>query len=416
MQKNRSKQGTGLGLAITKSLVDMMGGQILVESEYGRGTVFHVTIPKVLGDETQVIQESGGNENMIYAPDAKILVVDDNAVNLNVACGLLQLYKITADTASSGNQAIEMMHEAGNNKTQYDLVFMDHMMPGLDGVETTHIIRTLGIDIPIIALTANAVTGAREEYLAAGMNDLLTKPINKTMLLKLLEKWLPVEKIKMEAEETAAVAAGSVAEERGDFWDKIERIEGLSVQTGLDRVSGQREIYEKTLGLTIKENEKCDRNLKAFLTAQDMPGFSIEVHSMKGSLANIGAMELSSQAYELEMAANNADTEFCAANLPSFFEKLGALKSGLDGAFAKEKQNAGPIEIPPELRLVFESLTDALAETDFLAIIEAAKKLDAFGPGLNQSSALKEKLEEIKDAVMMTDYEGAMKVMRELSG
>jgi CheY-like chemotaxis protein len=278
-QKNRNKKGTGLGLTITKSLVEMMDGQITVESVYSQGTTFHIEIPKVIGDET-LIARTDGNEGIIYAPEARILVVDDNTINLNVARGLLELCKISAETASSGQKAIELVEQ-----NPYDIVFMDHMMPGMDGVEATKIIRKTGITVPIIALTASAVEGSRELFLAAGMNDVLTKPINKTLLFKVLEEWVPADKIKKISDEDAVTEKTDSNQDNEDkeFWSNIEQIEGLSIQIGLERISGQRGVFKKSLKLTIDEIEKCDKNLTEFLASGDMNNFRIEVHGIKGS-------------------------------------------------------------------------------------------------------------------------------------
>jgi PAS domain S-box-containing protein len=402
MKKNRSKEGTGLGLAISKSVIEMMDGFITVQSVYGEGTTFHITIPKVLGDET-LIHRAGDNDYKVYAPDAKILVVDDNSINLNVACGLLKLCKIAADTAMSGQQAIEMIRES-----QYDIVFMDHMMPGMDGVEATKIIREMGIKVTIIALTANAVSGAKEEFFAAGMDDWLTKPINKALFFKVLEKWIPAEKITRAPVETADSTAGEDATQ-DEFRKSIEQIEGLSVQTGLERVS-EWETYETSLRLLINEIENCDRKLNNFLEANDMRNFSITVHGMKGALKFIGAEELSSQAYDLEVASDREDSNFCASNLPPFLEGLGRLGRSLSAAFEKKNQNREQIVIPPELPPIFKKLTAALTEMDFLGIDEGMERLDM----LNPAGALKEQIERLQDAVLMMDYESAIKIMKEL--
>ncbi|MCL2705625.1 MAG: ATP-binding protein [Spirochaetaceae bacterium] len=403
MRKNRTQEGTGLGLSITKSLIDMMDGNITVESVYGQGSIFHVTIPKVLGDEA-LIQQATDNDSLIHVPDAKILVVDDNAINLNVACGLLRLCKITAETAASGKEAIEMIQ-----KNKYDLVFMDQMMPEMDGVETTKIIREMGVKIPIVALTANAIAGTKEEFLAAGMNDLLTKPIRKNLLNKILTEWLPSEKLIFRYGKNAPSVENS-AEIDAEFWKKVEKIEGLSVQTGLDRVSGQQEVYGKSLKLTIKEIEKCDKNLNEFLAAGDMRNFTIEVHSIKGSLANIGAMELSRRAYELEIAANREDKNFCTSNLVPFLEQLRILRANLSDIFEAKKQFQSHIEIPAELFPILKNLKYAFKETDFLAIDKGIKSFNSINPG----SALKEEIDKIKDAVLIMDYESAINVIENL--
>ena len=403
MKKNRDKKGTGLGLSITKSLVEMMDGQITVESVYSQGTTFHVVIPKVPGDPA-LIAHAGGNEGIIYAPDARILVVDDNTINLNVARGLLELCKIPAETANSGRQAIDKV-----TKNQYDIIFMDHMMPGMDGVEATKIIREAGVNVPVIALTASAVEGSRELFMAAGMNDVLTKPINKTLLFKILEEYLPADKINKISEEELAEEKPGDDKDR-EFWDTISQIEGLSIKIGLERISGQKDVYKKSLKLTIDEIEKCDKNLKEFLAAGDMNNFRIEVHGIKGSLANIGVMNLSARAYEMEKASGMEDKAFCADALPDFLEALGRLGSCLAEIFSAESQNSGPITIPPEMPPVLEKLKTALEKNDFSAMDDAVECLEA----LNPHGALKEEIDKIKDAVMMMNNETAMEVIREL--
>ena len=409
MQKNRRKEGTGLGLSISKSLVDMMGGSITVESVYGQGTVFNISIPKVIGD-VALIQKAYDNEDLICAPDARVLVVDDNAVNLNVACGLLRLNMINAETAESGKQAIEMIR---NN--QYDIIFMDYMMPELDGTETSKIIRSSGINIPIIALTANVIANTKEDFLAAGMNDLLTKPIKKATMNKILKNWLPAEKIKKVQDEKPS-ADEALDEKTRAFWEKIERIEYLSTQAGMERVSGQKDIYKKSLKLMLNEIEKCDENLKEFLASGDMNNFSIEAHSMKSSLANIGAMELSALALELETASHNKEFSFCASHTLPFLEKLVSLKTALAVAFSDNSQSQTPEaqHLPAELTAIFEKLITAFNKTDFKAIDEGINSLNTL-PELAGNNALQAEIEKIKDAVLMMDYDGAAEIMQKLS-
>jgi signal transduction histidine kinase/CheY-like chemotaxis protein/HPt (histidine-containing phosphotransfer) domain-containing protein len=414
MLKNRSQEGTGLGLYITKSLIEMMGGRISVDSVYGQGTVFHFTIPKVIGDES-LIQAVIIKDTPIYAPDAKVLVVDDNTINLNVAAGLLALSQITAETAASGKEAIDMV-----NKNKYDLVFMDHMMPGMDGIETTKVIRALGIKTPIIALTANAIAGAKDEYIAAGMNDLLTKPIKKSLLNKLLESWLPAEKVfRREDGFPQQAEAGStiqeIPEKRKGFWEKIEQIDGLITATGLDRVSGQRDVFEKSLNLMLKEIDKSTKNLNEYLAAGNLRDFCIEVHGMKGSLANIGMMKLSADAYELEKASDRGDGGLCAHQLPPFLEALQTFHAGLKEAFALIEQPRGAVEIPAELPPVLKKLAHAFAEKNFVAVDEGLESLAGLKKkDIIKGDALNEEIEKIKDAVEIMDYKTAQEVINKL--
>jgi len=405
----RNKQGTGLGLAIVKSIVEKMGGKITVESVYGKGTAFHIEIPKVLGDE-KLIRRDGDNEIQISAPEARVLVVDDNKINLNVAAGLLRLFKINAETAPSGRQALEMLRQ-----NRYDLVFMDHRMPEMDGTETTKRIRALGITTPITALTASVVIESKETMFKAGMDDYLAKPIIKAELVNMLIKWLPKEKIVVLADKNKKGTAENF-EPHVDFWGKIESMEDISVKTGLEIVSGRKNIYEKSLKLMVNETEKCTKNLSMFLSADDMRAFRTEVHGIKGALANIGATELSGLAYELEVAAGRGDAALCEAKLPYFTERLGGLNLGLREAFGETetaKQNEGPVAAPPELPQIFDALTRAFEEMDFVSIDEGMEKLDELDKP-HMGTALKDWIESIKNAVLVMDYENAAETMHKL--
>lgn len=202
-RRNRNIQGTGLGLAISKHLAQMMDGDITVESVYGEGSTFHISVRQRIDSYAEigpVIAQSLAEKKYSYTerhkpviftprPDAKALVVDDNRINLTVAKGLLRPYGMEVDTALSGRIAIDMVQEK-----DYDIVFMDHMMPELDGIDTTKMIRQLDNkkykDLVIIALTANAINDAKEMFLENGMQDFLAKPIEKKELNRILDKWL----------------------------------------------------------------------------------------------------------------------------------------------------------------------------------------------------------------------------------
>ena len=398
--KNKTIQGTGLGLSITKALVEMMNGSISVKSVYGYGSSFTVSIPKIKGDKFQVLK-ADSNENMIYAPDAKILVVDDNIINLNVITGLLKLYKIKTETVTSGQKAIEIL-----KANEYDIIFMDHMMPEMDGIETTKKIREMGIDLPVIALTANAVTGAKEILIASGMNDFLSKPIIRSSLIQVLKTWLPPEKIIILPSGLQG-SDNNKDNDKSDVWEKITQIEEISLEIGLDRVNGQKKFYERSLKLMPKEVNKCVKNLSKFLEMGDMRNYAIEVHSMKGSLANLGAMELSGYAEALENAANRNDSVFCSENQKSFCQKLDALGRKINDIFSSGERELKPSDIPPALPVILKSLKSAFAKMDFLAIDSEMEKLDK----LNLSGEVEDLMAQVKDAILIMDYDGAYELM-----
>jgi len=403
-EKNRDKTGTGLGLTITKSIIDMMGGQITVESIYGQGSSFHVEIPMAPGDES-LIPSPDDHDIQVYAPDARILVVDDNTVNLSVATGLLHLFGIEAQTASSGGQAIELARQ-----NQYDIIFMDERMPNMSGTETTKVIREFDANMVIIALTASVMDGRKNEMLEAGMNDLLMKPVIVAELQKTLMKWIPAGKL-LEPPPKSTAPNASDDENHQEFWKKIEQIDGLSLPIGLDMVNGQLDVYRMTLKLMVLELEKSERNLDEFLTAGDMHSFHVEVHGIKGSLANIGVVELAQKARELELAADQKDAAFCAINLPPLLDGLSSLRLQLNEAFSDTSFGSGAVVLPPELPPIIEYLTDALRVVDIVAIDEGMERLNA----LSLTGALEDKIAMFADAVIMMDYDGAMDTVRRLT-
>jgi HPt (histidine-containing phosphotransfer) domain-containing protein len=254
--------------------------------------------------------------------------------------------------------------------------------------------------------------------LEAGMNDYLWKPIVKAELVHMLQKWIPAKKLldpppqtsvaDGTAEDHAAEGGTSASKEDDKFWQKIEQIEGLDRAIGLDRVEGQKDVYEKSLKLMIGEIEKIDKRLIVFLMMRDMEQFCIAAHGMKSSLANIGSMGLSSKALALENASKTMDNAFCIANLPPFLEELKTLCGKLKEAFSLICQSADPVEIPPELPYIFDHLIEAFKEFNLPLIETEMAALDT----LPLSGALKEEVEKIKDCVMIMDYDSAAELIR----
>ena len=406
-QKNRSITGTGLGLPISKSFVEMMGGKISVDSVYGQGTIFTITIPKVIGDKNEVRYESKEEKDEIfYAPSAKILVVDDNELNLKVASGLFNLFKINTKTALSGQEAIELVKE-----TDYDIVFMDHMMPEMDGIETTNEIRKLGgkyKQLTIIALTANAVHGAKEMFLANHFNGFISKPIEMEQLIQIFREWLPSDKIEehtIKAEPKGSEAETEIPDhgkEENDssdsFLNAVGKINEINTEIGLSRVSGLEDMYRETLELFCKkilvECEKMD----GFLNNGDLHNFAVSVHGMKSSLATIGAMELAEIAAMLEDASKKEESAYCEEHFPGFLINLHTLQEELSEVFPNEET----VKQRPEGNLEYleENVQTALtAAEDFdgdLAV-EVISKLSVYDFGQQINTLLDNAGNAIKD-------------------
>jgi len=341
-EKNRNIVGTGLGLPISKAFVEMMDGTIMLDSEYEIGTVITVIIPLVLGDESALkIDRKTRTEMTINAPDANVLLVDDNEFNLKVAYGLLKLHNIEAKKVLSGKEAIKMVKEH-----DFDLVFMDHMMPDMDGIEAAAEIRKLGgkyKTLPIIALTANAVQGAKEMFLLNGFNDFISKPIDINRLTEILIEWLPNEKIIQIINKEA-----SVNSMHGDFLDAFSSVDGLNIRAGLSHFGQNQESYVNIMRYFSENSKTYIDELNNCVKEENWELYSIKVHALKGVLANIGNDNLSKRAANLETASKNrneSDTgknnlEICRNETGVFCEELFSFQEKLKKVLAEKFINA----------------------------------------------------------------------------
>ncbi len=336
MKASRNEEGTGLGLAVTHQLVGMMGGKLEVKSEYGKGSVFSFAIPQKiinpspLGDFQEQYDKSVKNSisyrEKFIAPLAKILVVDDNAMNLAVAQDLLRKTKLQIDVASSGGECLEML-----KRKEYHLICMDHMMPVMDGVQTLRAIRELednpSRNIPVIALTANAVVGAREFYLKAGFEDYLSKPIEPDKLEDMLIQYLPKELVYLTEDEEISVEnddhIGGLNEE------KLTDM-GINAANGLKYMGGSRALYEKVLRDFREILHEKEEQLKNMLGKEDVSGYAIIVHALKGNARNVGADELAEEAFELEKKSKDGKLEEVEVQSPILFGMMRTLGENLD--------------------------------------------------------------------------------------
>ena len=297
----------------------------------------------------------------LFAPEARVLVVDDNAVNLKVAAGLLRIYGIQADTASSGMHAVEMVR----SKT-YDLVFMDHMMPEMDGIDTTVAIRNLGEQyksLPIIALTANAIGGAREMFKAEGLDDYLAKPIEMAQLSVMLKRWLPVEK-----QSTKIKAAPHTETSHLD-------IPGLDTITGIVNSGGSAEAYDEILEIYANDCEHRLADMAQYYKDGDIRSLTICVHAVKSASGNIGAHKMSMLAAELESAGKLGDNGFIEGNLQDFFDLLAVLITDINYYLSGVKKHGVAQNKPMDMELLKTSVAEIERHMDALDIDSAGNVL-----------------------------------------
>lgn len=515
-KRNRNIEGTGLGLPICKNLLDLMGGSIWFESEYGKGSTFYIEIPqKLVGEMFEIphfekekkvavisdnqyvkaqlnrdleklgaklsvldpdctsddlkvdylivekeffddsvqkfvkehpemlclllvsydsiepidipnvrvlskpvysfslynamgIQDADNyhppaeSENFPFiAPDAKMLIVDDSKVNLTIVSGLLKPLKMVIDTAQSAVEAIEKIH---NEK--YDLIFMDHMMPGVDGVEATHIIRRLipsYNDVPIIALTANAIGSAREMLLQEGMDDFVAKPIDLKLVLAKLIKWLPQEKIVHVSEEELSEAESK--KEEGSDAPSID-IKGLNVKHAVSLL-GSEKLFLSVLKEYYHNIDTKSKNILDHKAAGLWRDYTIEVHSLKSTSKQIGADHLSHLAAELEKAGNDGDIDFIMEKTDDMIKEYLQLKDVLSNHFDDTPNTKVRKATNKDVMKLLEEMQEALDNFDTLQIDEVIEEMCKF----KYSGKNEELFNDLKLAAANSDIDRCLNVV-----
>jgi len=382
--KNKGIEGTGLGLAITRSLVKAMNGAISVKSKYGKGSVFTVVLPQKISKQADFTDET--TTAVFTAPTAKALVVDDVQTNLVVAQGLLSFYGMEVHTCLSGAEAIEAV-KAEN----YDLVFMDHMMPGMDGIEAAMRIRNLGrryTKLPIIALTANAVSGMKQMFKRNGFNDYLSKPVDTAKLNAVLERWIPKEKqVRMSAEE-AATAARSTTIINSPVVPEIA-IGGVDTAKGLATVRGNAENYMRVLSVFQKDGQDKIAEISKSLSVGDLRLYTTYVHALKSASANIGATQLSEISLALETAGKDGNRAYIDEYTPRLIYDLKLLLHNI-GNFLRantDQSQEGAAINTDALKNTLNKLKEAISDVAIGEMRAAMKELQPYASSNNPVAA-----------------------------
>jgi CheY-like chemotaxis protein/HPt (histidine-containing phosphotransfer) domain-containing protein len=338
-KKNRNIEGTGLGLPLTEKLVKLMGGNISVKSEYGKGSVFTVNLSQnIINSEaignfedkySEFISRKKENSLNILIPDAKILVVDDMEMNVLVVKGLLKRTMAEIDTAFSGEECLDMI-----NRKRYDLILLDHMMPEMDGIETFERMRaekySLNKDTPVIILTANAVVGAREMYLEKGFTDYLSKPVAQKELIEMLYRYLPESLRKNGSPENIKAVTPAQQEPQNESSTANETKTGiggrfpfLDTEKGLQYCLNDEEFFIEMLEVYVR-GDRRNEMAEAFET-EDWENYETYVHGLKSTSLNIGAAELSEHAKALEYATKDKNYDYIKEHHSEVLEEYGIM-------------------------------------------------------------------------------------------
>ena len=420
-KRNRAIEGTGLGMSITQQLLALMGSRLEVQSGYGIGSVFSFEIEQEvekwekLGDIAVRIDDgldSYEYHELFHAPDARILVVDDTEMNLTVIQSLLKKTCINIDTAMSGKEAVAM-----SEKTEYDVIFIDHMMPDMDGIETLKHIRTAGMskNTPAIALTANAISGAREMYLEAGFMDYLSKPVDGIKLEKMLMEKISPDKILKADKSTGSRSESADAQETGQSDDsgasgellkKLDNISEIDTEAGLKNC-GSAEGYQSVLSVFVRTAHFKADEIEELYNKGDIENYTIKVHALKSSARIIGASELSEAARQLEDAGKKNDTDYISKETENLLGKYRVLERKL--SFINENEESLPGIDAGELKEAYQTIVEIAGSMDYGLMEDILKNINGYSLPPDD----RKKMDDIGRLLTELDWDGIVKIAKE---
>ncbi|WP_408072516.1 ATP-binding protein [Butyrivibrio sp. JL13D10] len=413
--KNRNIEGTGLGMSIAQSFLAMMGSHMEVESEYGKGSRFSFELVQGVKDYTPIgnyeetfkrgVLERKKYHESFTAPKARVLVVDDTPVNLSVFKNLLKRTRVQIDAAGSGDEGISLFREKS-----YDVIFLDHMMPDKDGIETLkemkEIADTPNAKTPVICLTANAISGMREMYIKEGFDDYITKPIDPDSLEAMLVEYLPEDKINTASEEGA--------EEDHHIPAFIWGLEEIDVNTGLIYCGGS-ETYMFTLNAYLEAAKKNADEIENYWKAGDIKNTTVKVHALKSTSRMIGAMELGDFAQRLELAGDAEDRDTLEkeiGDLLKMYRKLAKDLEPLADEYDDKLKEDKPLISRHDMKKAYEDLARFCDSFDFDSVINTLKTLEGYSFPENEKS----RFEALKNAVDNFDYDKIPQILKEMEG
>lgn len=414
VKRNRTIEGTGLGISIVTSLLDLMGSKLEVKSEYGKGSIFSFAIEQnvvdwePVGDFSENARELkkqiGGYSESFRAPDARILVVDDTRTNLTVIVGLLKQTLIQVDTATSGMEALELV-----TKNNYDIIFLDHRMPEMDGIQTFHAMEnlkgSLNGDTPVIALTANAVSGSREMYMREGFEGYMSKPVDPKKLEELILSYLPKEMILRPGDSGYAPVESNEVDEEKAALQELLKIPGVDVNAAISRCGSALVAKEVMKDFYLAIDERAGL-IEKYMESGNIKDYTIYVHGLKSSAKAIGAHELSERAEYLENCGNGGDVEEIEMLTPRLLELYRSYIRRLE-VLAVEDEDNKPLIDPDELEGAFASIKEFVSASYFDSADDIMKMLEEYRIPDDQ----KHKYHEIKRLIAAVDRDGLLNIL-----
>jgi len=411
-ERNRSIEGTGLGMNITQKLLEMMGSHLDVSSTYGSGSKFSFSIrQKVakweeLGDYAAAYKRLAGQrktyKEKFTAPDADILVIDDNEMNLMVFKSLLKQTKVKVDTAGSGDEGLTLAYDK-----KYDIIFFDHMMPKKDGIETLHEMRAQknnpNILTPSVCLTANAVSGAREQYIEAGFDDYLTKPVDSEKLENMLIQYLPDEKIIRSVGNDDNEDTEEPLTEELKTLDEFEEID---VRSGITS-SGSIDAYMPLLKIFYESMNDKAAEIRRYYDDDDITNYTIKVHALKSSARLIGAESFALRAQKLEDAGKSGDNDFIKKEHDDFMQEFETFREPLSVLFSKGDDSDKPVADSDLMSEVFEEIRSAADDMDCDRLEGVFAELEQYS--IPASDA--ELFNSVKEAADRFDYDSILALL-----
>ena len=413
-RKNRTIEGSGLGINIVVSLLEMMDSKLNVSSEYGKGSEFSFAIKQrvvdwePVGDFAQrageVSRASGGYHESFHAENAKILVVDDTRTNLTVIKGLLKQTRMQVDTAASGMEAIDMV-----KKNKYDIIFLDHRMPEMDGVQTFHAMKemsdNMSIDTPVVALTANAISGSREMYLGEGFANYMSKPVDPSKLEEMILTYLPEDMVtKSVAGEVGSDGAEMDDEEKNAFQDLL-KLTGVDINAAIERCGSAvlaRDVM-KDFWLSIDERSGA---IERYESENDIKNYTIYVHGLKSSARAVGALDLSDKAEYLESCGNNGDVDEIKLLTPELLTLYRSYNRRLEPLFDGENDDKTEIDAG-QLEEAFASIKEFVSASYFDSADDIMEMLD----GYSIPEDYRNKFHEVKRLLAAVDRDGLLNIL-----